>query len=210
MKNSKLLITGCLSIGLLLAGCGSKKVDNQKPTDTSTTPSDPTEPGNPTNPSDPGGEPQGEWREITYAQLKADYNAKEEAPWNHVEMQYGDSTGVNPDGSLQLYKVVEDLVESQWVVDTTQTEGGITSDVAGYFGNMINQTIESAENPPEYATAEFYKHDDGRYKIVTAFPYNESQIKIHLVTDHYFYGLEFIQRYNEQKVLECYSEWSVK
>ena len=197
MKINKLLVVTLLSAGLLLAGCGAKKDGNK----------DNTPSGDPT---DPSGEPQETWNEMAYANFKAEYDAKQEAPYNHVESMYGDSTGVNPDGTLKLYKVVEDYLNGQWTLNVTESDEGVGGGIVGYFGMMIGQTIQQMGNPPEGATATAYKSSNNRYKIETSFPQQGGTITIHLVMDKYFYGEEFIQKSNAQNVLECYSTWSTK
>ena len=196
MKINKLLVVTLISAGLLLAGCGAKKDGNKDNTPSS-------------DPTDPSGEPQETWNEMAYANFKAEYDAKQETPYNHVESMYGDSTGVNPDGTLKLYKVVEDYLDGQWklnVAESDEVVGGIVS----YFGMMIDQTIQKMGNPPEGATATAYKSSNHRYRIETSFAQQEGTINIHLIMDKYFYGEEFIQKYNAQNVLECYSTWSIK
>ena len=197
MKINKLLVVTLLSAGLLLAGCGAKKDGNKDNTPSS-------------DPTDPSGEPQETWNEMTYANFKAEYDAKQEAPYNHVESMYGDSTGVNPDGTLKLYKIVEDYLDGQWKFNVMESDEGTANGVVSYFGMMIGQTIQQMGNPPEGATATAYKSSKHRYKIETSFTQHEGIINIHLIMDKYFYGEEFVQKYNAQNVLECYSTWSIK
>ena len=84
--------------------------------------------GSKTSTTDTSNEPGEEtWAEITQDQVKADFAAKEDAPWNHVEV-----TDTLIHQELQKIMLISSsLVEGEWKLETLKVDGENVDDVGG-------------------------------------------------------------------------------
>ena len=201
MHFKKLILATLLSGGLLLSACQTNQSDSSKTNSSTdiTTNTGTTSGGDTSVPAT--------WQEINYATFKSEFESRPECPWNHLDAQYGDNTSRNPDGSLKMFRVVENKINGTWVVDTelTENEGG---DITP---NMIaaDETIGSMENPPDDYVLTFYKNSNGEgFKYIVDGTQGGKTLKIELLSDKYFYGTDFVQTVNETPVIECHATWS--
>lgn len=200
MKLSKLLLMGLLASGLMLSACNTKDntSGNNGGGDSTDTGGDSTDTGDDTKPE--------EWIDIDYATFKAAYDAKEDAPWNHLDGHYGDEMGKNEDGSLVMYRVVENLVDGTWVVDEALTENGcqdLTSELI-----PSNEYIEDMGYPPAGFEITFKRNGEQHRMLIHAIQ-GERTMEIDATLDKYFYTTDHIQTVDGQKVIECHVTWSI-
>lgn len=195
MKLSKLLLMGLLASGLMLSACNTK--DNTSGNSTVTS-------GNSTNTGDDT--TIEEWIDIDYATFKAAYDAREAAPWNHVDGYYGDEMTQNEDGSLVMFRVVEDLIDGTWVVDESLTKNG----GGDLTPNLIpdDETIEYYGNPPAGYEITFKRNGEQHRMFVHAIQ-NGRTMEIDATLDKYFYTTDHVQTVDGQPVIECHASWSV-
>ena len=201
MKLSKFLIMSLLSSGLILSSCGTKGSDKDK-----ITPNNPTDSGTPTDTNPPSDNE--EWETITYTAFKNYFDHRETAPWNHLDGYYGDEMGTQDDGSLKMFRVVEDLIDGTWVVDETLTENG-GSDLTP---NLIldDASIETYGNPPEGYKLTFEKNGNEKYRYIVHASREGRIMEINAILDKYFYCTDNVQTVDNRKVIECHVTWSTK
>lgn len=194
MKLSKFLIMSLLSGGLILSSCGTKGSDKDK-----ITPNNPTDSGTPTD-IDPPSDKE-EWETITYSTFKNAFDNREAAPWNHLDGYYGDEMG-----SLEMFRIVEDLINGKWVVDETLTENG-GSDITP---NLIldDTTIETYGNPPEGYELTFERNGNEKYRYIVHASQGGRTVEINAILDKYFYCTDHVQKVDNRTVIECHVIWS--
>lgn len=200
MKLSKLLLMGLLASGLMLSACNTKDntSGNNGGGDSTDTGGDSTDTGDDTKPE--------EWIDIDYATFKAAYDARESAPWNHLDGHYGDEMGKQDDGSLKMFRVVEDLIDGVWTVDEALTENGggdLTSELI-----LSNEGVENYGNPPAGFEITF-KRNGEQHRILIHAIYGGRTMETDETLDKYFYTTDHIQTADGQKVLECHVTWSI-
>ena len=154
-----------------------------------------------------------QWETIIYTEFKALYDARPTCPWNHLEYKYGDENEfgghrTENDVELTLYNGVEDLVNGQWVVDTSKTQAGM-GDVTP---NIIptDQSIEQFANPPTGYVVEYKKLGTEVVQMHVEFTNGTNQNEIDAKYDKYFYATEFVQKSNGLEVVRCEATWSTK
>lgn len=204
MHFKKLILVTLLSGGLLLSACQTNQSDSGK-TNSSSGGTDITTNTGTTSGGDTSS--TATWQEINYATFKSEFESRPECPWNHLDAQYGDEMGMNPDGSLTMFRVVENKINGTWVVDTELTENGggdLTSNLIA-----TNESIGSMENPPEGYEVTFYKKSNGEgFKYIVNSTQGGKTYKTEMLSDKYFYCIDFADTVNEAPVIECHATWS--
>ena len=152
--------------------------------------------------STPNAAPADEGQNMTYAEIKAEYDAKQEAPYTRVQYVYADQVG-----SMTPYRVVEVKVNGVWTVDTTATEGGITESAMAYLANMV--AIPNYENTPSGTTVTFKKLSGNQYKVVSTGVQHNTTMEQEVVFDQYFCIIKATQKADGQEVIKIYDvTWS--
>lgn len=148
-----------------------------------------------------------QWTTIDYATFKAAYDSKENAPWNHLNAYYGDEMTQNEDGSLVMFRVVEDLIDGTWVVDETLTENGC-GDLTPYLIPDDPTIIETYGNPPAGYEITFKRKGEQHRMFVHAIQ-GERTMEIDATLDKYFYLTDHVQTVDGKTAIECHASWSI-
>lgn len=162
--------------------------------------------GSKTSTTDTSNEPGEEtWAEITQDQVKADFAAKGDAPWNHVEV-----TDTLIHQELQKIMLISSsLVEGEWKLETLKVDGENVDDVGGLAPEVEETFILSQEGfdimPAEVA---WQKSNKGNYSCVSVFEGDDYTTYIKL--DCYFY-MTYVRFEKADNIFEIITvEWSVK
>lgn len=147
-----------------------------------------------------------QWTTIDYATFKAAYDSKENAPWNHLYAFYGDEMTQNEDGSLVMFRLVENLIDGKWVVDESLTENGGGDLTPNLIPN--NEIIEQYGNPPVGYEITFKKNGEQHQMLVHA-TQDGRTVEIVEKFDKYFYVTDHVQTVDGRKVIECHASWSI-
>ncbi len=142
-----------------------------------------------------------DWQEITIEEYKTLFNAKEAAPYNHVE--YARRSNDDP----VFYRAVAEKVESVWTYDEDKTEIA-APDREGLPVVLDPVQIEMLITYMPEATASFYKCGDF-YKYEFEYTMDHRYYAC-AITDKYFCALQGCSSVDNANDVEIYLMWSVK
>lgn len=123
-----------------------------------------------------------EWKEISFDELSADFAAREQAPWNHVE-------GTVVDGD-KTYTIVEDLIDGKWVVDESKSTANRSLDWQSLTDSLITPAdAMDSVNPANESSWQYKLYKKGADYKITGVPNDTSSTSsMEMIVDQYFYG----------------------